>query len=213
MSRSTSVELEHYVFLLCFSINFESFVGNITLMLSLYSLEFQSGKFILLKFCIDILRHLQTTESLHCCIMGYPPNMGWGPWGSRNAKSKPQRARDSFWSVSHVLEILIGGASFGSEMVSVSSTEVEAEKGASEKGILVNSPSQETKPWRRGRPRKDTAKGEETRLSVELSTCPTIEEFVRRPHLSEPIESIDRVDGRRKGRGKAPGPPIESPDK
>jgi hypothetical protein len=81
-------------------------------------------------------------------------------------------------------------------MVSVSSTEVEAEKGASEKGMLVNAPSHELKPRRRGRPRKDTTKGEETLLSAELSACPAVEEFVRPPHLSEPVEIIKRGDGR-----------------
>jgi hypothetical protein len=128
--------------------------------------------------------------------MGSPPNMGRGPRGSRSARSEPQRAWDSFWSASHVLESPIGGAGFGSEMVSASSMEIEAEKGASEKGMLVNVPSQEPKPWRRGRPRKDMTKGEETRLSAELSTRPAVEEFVRLPHLSEPVGIIDRGDGR-----------------
>jgi hypothetical protein len=162
MSRCTSVALACYVSLLVFSINFGSSVGNLTLMSSLYSLEFRSGKFILVKFCVDVLRHLRTSGSLHCCVMGSPPNMGRGPWGSRSARSEPQRAWDSFWSASHVFEIPIGGASFGSEMVSASSMEIEAEKGVSEEGMLVNVPSQELKPWRRGRPRKDTTKWEET---------------------------------------------------
>jgi hypothetical protein len=48
----------------------------------------------------------------------------------------------------------------------------------SEEGTLVNTPSQELKPQRRGRPRKDTTKREETHLSAELSACPAVEEFV-----------------------------------
>jgi hypothetical protein len=147
---------------------------------------------------------------LHCCVMGSPLDMGLGPRGSRSARSEPQHAWDSFGSASHVFESPIGGGGFGSEMVSVSSMEIEAEKGVSEEGTLVNAPSQEPKPWRRGRPRKDTAKREETHLSAELSACPVVEEFVELPHLSELVGIIDRGDGSRKGRGKALGPHVES---
>jgi hypothetical protein len=62
MSRCASVALACYVSLLCFSINSGSSVGNLTLMSSLYSLEFRSGEFILVKFCVDVLHHLRTTE-------------------------------------------------------------------------------------------------------------------------------------------------------
>jgi len=51
--------------------------------------------------------------------------------------------------------------------------ETKAEKGASEKGMLVNVPSHEHKLWRRGRPRKKSSKGEENRLSIKLSVCPS----------------------------------------
>ena len=62
-------------------------------------------------------------------------------------------------------------------MVSTSSTKIEAEKGVSEEGTLVNAPSQETKPQRKGRPRKDMTKREETHLLTELSTCPVVKEI------------------------------------
>jgi hypothetical protein len=142
--------------------------------------------------------------------MGSPLDMGRGPRGSRSARCEPQRAWDSFGSASHIFESPIGGGGFGSEMVSASSTEIEAEKGVSEEGTLVNAPSQEPKPWRKGRPRKDTTKREETHLSTELSACPAVEEFVELPRLSEPVGIIDRGDGSRKGRGRAPGPCVES---
>jgi hypothetical protein len=172
MPRGASVSLECYVTLLCFSINSRSFVGNLTLMSSLYSLEFRSGEFILVKSHVDILHNLQMTQSLQCCVMGSSPNMGWGLRGSRSDRSEPQHAWDSFWSASHVLESPIGGAGFGSEMVSASLAEIEAKKGASEKGMLVNAPSHEKKLQRRGRPRKKLSKGEENCLSVRLSVCP-----------------------------------------
>jgi hypothetical protein len=89
MSRCASVSLASYVSLLFFSINYGSSVGNLTFMLSLYSLEFRFVEFIFMKLCIDILRHLWMTESLHCCVMGSPPNMGRGPQGSHSARSEP----------------------------------------------------------------------------------------------------------------------------
>jgi hypothetical protein len=46
-------------------------------------------------------------------------------------------------------------------MVSVFPVEIGVEKGMSERGMLGNVPSQERKPRRRGRPRKDMGKGEE----------------------------------------------------
>jgi len=181
------------------------------LMPILHSHGFWYGEFVLVKSCIDILHHLRTSRPLHCCAMGSPLNMGRGPWGSCSARSKIQHAWDSFGSASHVFEIPIGGGGFGSEMVSVSSMEIEAEKGVSEEGTLVNTPSHEPKPWRRGRPRKDTKKMEETRLLTELSGCPAVEEFVELPCLSELVGIINRGDKSRKGRGKAPGPHVESP--
>jgi hypothetical protein len=105
---------------------------------------------------------------------GIPSKHGTGSRGSWSARSEPQRAWDSFWLASHVLESPTGGAGFGLEMVSASSTEIEAEKGASEKGMLVNAPSHEQKLRRRGRPRKKSSKGEENHLSVKLSVCPPL---------------------------------------
>jgi hypothetical protein len=131
------------------------------LMSSLHSRGFWYGEFVLVKSCIDVLHHLRMSGPLHCCAMGSPLNMGRGPRGSRSARPEPQRAWDSFWSASQVFESPKGGAGFGSEMVSASSMEIEAEKGVSEEGMLVNAPTQEPKPWRRGRPRKDMAKWEE----------------------------------------------------
>jgi hypothetical protein len=136
------------------------------------------------------------TESLHCCVMGSPPNMGQGPRGSRSARSEPQRAWDSFWSASHVLESPTGGAGFGSEMVSASSMEIEAEKGASEKGMLVNTPSHEKKLWRRGRPRKKSSKGEENCLSVKLSVCPAPEGSTMPTNWSGMVGTTGRGSGR-----------------
>jgi hypothetical protein len=165
------------------------------LMSSLHFRGFCYGEFVLVKSYIDILRHLRMSEPLHCCTMGSPLNMGWGPQGSRSARSEPQRAWDSFGSASQVFESPIGGVGFGSEMVFASSTKIKAEKGVSEEGMLVNVPTQELKPRRRGRPRKDTTRWEETHLSAKLSTCPGVEEFVELPHLLEPVGIIDRGDG------------------
>jgi hypothetical protein len=88
--------------------------------------------------------------------------------------------------------------------------EFEDEKGVSEESMLVNAPTQEMKPRRRGMPRKDMTRWEETRLSAKLSAHPVVEEFVELPHLLELVGIINRGDGSRKGRGKAPGPRIES---
>jgi hypothetical protein len=98
--------------------------------------------------------------------------------------------------VSHVLESPIGGVGFGSEMVSASSSEIEAEKGASEKGMLVNTPSHEHKLWRRGRPRKKSSKGEENRLSVRLSVRPPLEGSTMPINLSGTVGTTGRGSGR-----------------
>jgi hypothetical protein len=116
------------------------------LMPSLHYHGFWYGKFILVKSCIDNLRHLRTSGPPHCCTMGYPLNMGPGPQGSHSASPEPQHAWDSFWSASHVFESPKGGAGFGSKMVSASSMEIKAEMGTSEEGMLVNAPTQESKP-------------------------------------------------------------------
>jgi hypothetical protein len=143
-----------------------------------------------------MFRHPMDARVVMLLHNGIPFNRGRGLRSSRSARSEPQCAWDSFGSASHVFESPIGGAGFGSEMVSASSTEIEAEKGVSEEGMLVNMSSQEPKPWRRGRPRKDMTKWGETHLLTELSACPTVEEFVELPHLSEPVGIIDRGDGR-----------------
>jgi hypothetical protein len=105
---------------------------------SLHSCEFWYGEFVLVKSCIDVPHPLRIPELSRCCIMGSPFNRGWGLRSSRSARPEPQRAWDSFGSSSHVFESPIGGAGFGSEMVSASSMEIEAEKGVSKEGMLVN---------------------------------------------------------------------------
>jgi len=98
--------------------------------------------------------------------------------------------------VSHVLESPIGGVGFGSEMVSASSSEIEAEKGASGKGMLVNTPAHEKKLRRRGRPRKDLSKGEENCLSVKLKVHPAPEGFTISIAWSGMVGTTDGGNGR-----------------
>jgi hypothetical protein len=211
MSRGTSVLLAHSIPLLRFSINSGSFVGNSTHMSSLYSLEFWPGEFILAKSRVVVLHHLQTPESLHCFTMGSPSNTGQGLQGSQSARSEPQRAWDSFLLASRVLETPTGGTGSCLEMVSAFSMEIGVEKGMSERGMLGNVPSQERKPRRRGRPRKDTGKGEEDRLPTELSVRPAPEGSVMLTNWSEPVGTTGRGSRRQKEREKAPGSPVESP--
>jgi len=89
--------------------------------------------------------------------------------------------------------------------------ELRVEKDTSKICMLETMPSQEPKPWRRGRPRKDMKKGEEDHLSDELSVHRTIEESVRFTHWSEPVGTTGRGDRRRKGREKASATSVESP--
>jgi hypothetical protein len=93
--------------------------------------------------------------------------------------------------------------------VSTSSLEIEAEKGASGKGMLVNAPSHEKKLWRRGRPRKDSSKGEENHLSVKMKVRPAPEGSAMPTAWSGMVGTTSGGNGRRQE--KAPGPPVESP--
>jgi hypothetical protein len=107
--------------------------------------------------------------------MGSPPNKGQGLRGSRNARSEPQRAWDSFLLAPSVLEASTGGTGFHSDRVSVPLAEVGVERSTPEGGMLETTPPQERTPWRRGRPRKDTGKREENFPQAELSIHPTTE--------------------------------------
>jgi len=80
--------------------------------------------------------------------------------------------------------------------MSASPIEVGVEKYTSKRCMIGTVPSQEPKPRRRGRPRKDTKKGEEDHLLAELSVLPVVEESVRFTHWSEPIGTTDKGDGR-----------------
>jgi hypothetical protein len=163
---------------------------------SLNPLEFWSGEFILAKSHVIVLYHLQTPESLRCCIMGSPSNMGQGLRGSQSARSEPQRAWDSFLLASRVLETPTGGTGICLEMTSTSPVELGVEKGTSERAMLGTMPSLEPKPWRRGRPRKNTEKREEDHLPAEPSICPTIEGSVMLTNWSEPVGTTGRGGGR-----------------
>jgi hypothetical protein len=110
---------------------------------SLNSLEFWFGEFILAKSHVIVLYHLQTPESLCCCIMGSPSNKGWGLQGSQSARSKPQRAWDSFLLASHVLETPTRGTCSCLETVPMIPMNIGVEKGMFERGMLGNVPSQE----------------------------------------------------------------------
>jgi hypothetical protein len=90
----------------------------------------------------------------------------------------------------------MGGTGLFLEMVSASPVELGVEKDTSKRCMLGTVPSQEPKPRRRGRPRKDTKKGEEDRLLAELSIRPAIEESVRFTHWSEPVGTTGRGGGR-----------------
>jgi hypothetical protein len=96
-------------------------------------------------------------------------------------------------------------------MVSVLSTKIGVEKGMSKRGVLINVASQERKPQRRGRPRKDMGKGEENCLPAELSVCPSPEGYAMLTNWSQPVGTTSRGSERRKEREKAPGSPVESP--
>jgi hypothetical protein len=52
------------------------------------------------------------------------------------------------------------------------------------------------KPWRRGRPRKDTGKGEEDHLPAELSVRPAPEGSAMLTNWSEPVGTTGRGSGR-----------------
>jgi hypothetical protein len=135
-------------------------------------------------------------ESLHCCIMGSPSNTRRGLRGSQSARSEPQHAWDSFLLASRALETSAGSTSILLEMVSVSPVELGVERGTSERAMLGTMPSQEPKPWRRGRPRKDTEKREEDHFPVELSICPVVEGSAMLTHWSGPVGTAGRGSGR-----------------
>jgi hypothetical protein len=128
MSRCASVAWTCYVLLLHFFYKFWEFYGKSYAYAELIISRISVWKFILVKFCMGVLRHPRTSGLLHYCVMGSPLDMGQGPRGSCSARSEPQHAWDSFGSASCVLESPIGGGSFGLDIVSASSMEIEAEK-------------------------------------------------------------------------------------
>jgi hypothetical protein len=97
------------------------------------------------------------------------------------------------------------------ETVLASPTELGVERGMSKRAMLGTVPSQEPKPWRRGRPKKDTENREEDHFSVEPSVCQAIEGFAMLTHWSGLVGTADRGSGRQKEREKSPGLPVESP--
>ena len=94
-------------------------------------------------------------------------------------------------------------------MILVSSAEIKYEKGASEKGMLVDAPSHQQKLQRRGRPRKNSSKGEENHLSVKLSVHATPEGSAMPTNWSGMVGTTGARSGRRQE--KAPGSPFKSP--
>jgi hypothetical protein len=92
ISRGTIFLLAHSFSLLCFSINSGISGEKLTLMPSLYSLEFWYSEFISVKSFVDVPYPLQMPESSCCCIMGSPFNKGRGLRSSWSARSEPQHA-------------------------------------------------------------------------------------------------------------------------
>jgi hypothetical protein len=81
-------------------------------------------------------------------------------------------------------------------MVLVFPAEIGVEKGMSKRGMLGKVPSQKRKPWRRGRLRKYTGKGEEACLPTDLSVRLAPEGSAMVTNWSEPIGTTGIGRGR-----------------
>jgi hypothetical protein len=71
-------------------------MGNYTQQQSLYIGNIGLPSLILVALCVIVFNHLHTSKPICCFTMGSPLNKGWGLGGSQSARSKPQRAWDSF---------------------------------------------------------------------------------------------------------------------
>jgi hypothetical protein len=143
--------------------------------------------------------------------MGSPLNKGQGLRGSRNARSEPQCAWDSFLLASSALEASKGGTCLCLETMSASQAEVGVERNVSEGRMLGAVPPQEQTSRRRGRPRKNKERGGEDRLPAEMSAHATAEQFTMHTVWPELVGTTNRGSGRGKGKAKTPISPVGSP--